>query len=152
MSHNIHIKDVKIMDLSALDSAVSALRSRGVNISLDKTATTFRTYSGQVNVCSAAILLPDSNHDVGLIEQTDGSYSLVFDPYGGGINHAVGVVGKSGTKVSVSDGYANPLYHVGLLLQEYSAAVLETEAALQGLYCTREYSEDTGKLNVIIER
>lgn len=143
MSHNIAIRDVKITDIDALRSAISELQAEGVKVNLHDKGT-FRTYSGNDNQSEYTIELPDSNHDVGLIKQEDGSFSAVFDPYGGGVQKYLGANPKF---VKTND----PKAYIGKLMQTYALCKAEVESAMQGYTTTRQFDEATGVVSLVVE-
>ena len=143
MSHNITIKDVKITDMGALKSAIKELQGEGVGITLHDNGT-FRSYSGQDNKSDYTIEVKNSNHDVGLVKQEDGSYSAVFDPYGGGVNKALGADRKFVT------GH-DPKAFIGKLMQTYALCKAEVESAMQGYTTSREMNLETGVISLVVE-
>lgn len=123
MSHNITLSNIKINDLSLLGRVVNDL-SKGA-AALVKEARTFRTYRGQPNVCDAKITMPGP-HDIGLVKQSDGSYTVVYDPY-------------CMDRVFTKTGTTNV---IGGLLQEYALREAEIKAAQSGMTSQRIEGEN----------
>jgi hypothetical protein len=144
MSHNVTFDGVKIDDIDALRDAIKELADQGVNIALTETGT-FRTWPGQPNKCNYTIQLGDSNHDVGLIKQPDGTYAPVFDPYGGGVARALGAEAQF---CDVRDG--GQARNLGKLIQGYATCKAEREAASMGLYTMRNYDKASGKIMLTV--
>lgn len=143
ISHNVNIKGVEINDIVALRRAIKNIKGRGVNISLDETAKSFRTYSGQPSHCDMAIRLPDSNHDVGLLKDDKGNYKLVFDPYTAGRRGIEDNIGAAGDAVFCP---TDPnVRNVGALMQEYALCKCEENATREGHITERV----TGKGGVV---
>ena len=88
--------------------------------------------------------MDSSTHDIGLIKQSDGSYSAVFDPYGGGINKVLGADRKF---VKSHD----PKAFIGLLMQTYALCKAEVESAMQGYSTSREMNRETGVVSLVVE-
>ena len=130
MSHNVTLNGVKITDLSLLAHAIKKVV--GNKATLNKQASTFRTYRGQPNNCDAAILLSEGKHDIGLSKQSDDAYTAVFDPY------AMSSMFKSPHAIG---GSSDPAGHIGMLLQEYGLATAEYKAAQNGMSTTRIQGE-----------
>lgn len=126
MSHNITLSGVKIKDLDML--AEAAKNIAGNTVSLDKTATSFRTYPGQPTQCNARINMP-GKHDIGLRRNGDGTYTPVYDPYG--LNHIFRAEYQIGKEA-----------YIGKLLQEYALLEAEYEAAQQGMTTSRVPAEN----------
>lgn len=122
MSHNITLSGVKITDLSLFGKICAELSNHQAK--LVNPATTFRTYPGQPDKCSAKIEMP-GRHDVGLIKNEDGSYSPVFDPY------------RMSTELKSPYGRN----YIGSALQEYALQEAEYQAAQNGMSVTRILGE-----------
>lgn len=144
MSHNVTFDGVKIEDIDALRDAINELAKDGVKISLNESGT-FRTWPGQPNKADYTIQLADSNHDVGLIKQPDGTYLPVFDPYGGGVARSLGAEAQF---CPVNDGGA--ARNLGKLVQTYATCKAEREAASMGLMTTRNYDKASGKVMLTV--
>jgi hypothetical protein len=144
MSHNVVFEGVKIDDIEALRDAIKELAGQGVNIALSESGT-FRTWPGQPDKSDLTIQLGDSNHDVGLIKQPDGTYAPVFDPYGGGVARALGAEAQF---CNVQDG--GTARNLGKLVQTYAACKAEREAAAMGLSVMRNYDKQSGKIMLTV--
>lgn len=144
MSHNTVIKDVKITDLDALTTAVDQLIREGVNIAFDREATKFRTYRGQPDACQGAIRLPGEAFDIGLKREEDGTYVPVFD-HMLDQNRSIACAFTPGERRS-------DRHTIGKLMQYYTAAKAEKEAALQGhMISSRTTDPQTGEILITVE-
>lgn len=144
MSHNTLIKDVKITDLDALDTAIAELQKEGVSISFDREATNFRTWRGQPDKCEGAIRLPGEQFDIGLRREADGSYVPVFD-HMLDRNQAIACAYTPGERRS-------DRHTIGKLMQRYTVVKAEKEAALQGhMVTSRVYDAATGEISITVE-
>jgi len=146
MSHVVEIK-IKIMDLQALDAACMQL-----GLELVRGQQTYRWFGRYVGDwplpegltaqdlghCTHAIRLATNNpehwhaYEVGVVEQADGSYRLLWDFWGQS--------GKALQDIIGPDGLA--------LRNEYAAQVAIQQAMAQGLVVTR-YADADG--NIILD-
>jgi len=145
MSHNTVIKDVKIADVSCLQSAIANLQKQGVKINFNPDRKTFRTYIGQPNKCDAVIELPGAQYDVGLVKQPDGTMLPVFDH---DLRHGNPIACELRPNDKVNR-YDDSLA-IAKLVQEYSAVVAEKELALKGMTSMRQTTDD-GAIQVVAE-
>lgn len=122
MSHNITLKNVTIKDLDMFGQVVTELSNGAASLVMP--ASNFRTFPGQPNRCDAKIAMPGP-HDVGLLKNSDGSYSVTFDPY------AMNPVFK----------HADGTNKIGALLQEYTLREAEYTAAQQGMETSRVHGD-----------
>lgn len=135
MSHNVLIRNIPIVNIRALQRAITELAAEGVNVSLVET-NHFRTYPGQSSKCDYCISLPGENHDVGLVKQEDGSYLPIFDPWG--MHH-----NGEGVSCQLNQGErGDSRTAIGKLLQRYSTCIAEDTFADSGQYCSREVNEN----------
>lgn len=126
MSHNISLTNILIDDIPLLRTIVGQLAKDKAKVDMD--VTTFRTYQGQPNACNGAILISEGPHDIGLIRQPKGGYTLLFDPYR--MSNVFHHPQASGGGYS----YTN----IGKLLQEYVLCKSEYTAAQNGLTTVRK--------------
>ncbi len=143
MSHNVTVSDVKINDIDALQMAVAELQKEGTKISLAKDSH-YRGYNTRESgVYPYVLKLEGSPYDIALTKNQDGSYSPVFDPWGG---HIRANVGASGSGIGV-DGKAcninSPQANIGRLMQRYAVCKAEKEAHRQGLTTNRQFNNKT---------
>ena len=127
MSHNVLIKNVKIVSITALRRAITELSNEGIQVSFEET-NTFRTYRGQSNKCDYCVRLPGQPYDVGLVKQSDGSYLPYLD---------ASMFPRNGVGLSCAwqqgDGYQDyERSAIGKLLQRYGTCVAEDSLAMAG--------------------
>lgn len=150
MSHNITVKNLKIKNIAALQSAVRELAEKGVNISLEENAH-YRGYNrSQSGEYPYVIKLKDSPYDVALKESEDGEgYVPVFDTWNNQIRSKIGY--SANELAGASCDINSPEAHIGKLMQLYGVCEAEHVAAQQGLTTMRSFDEETKMLNLIVE-
>lgn len=90
MSHTTTVK-ADIRSVAAIKAAVSELKKAGVNIELLTNVKPRMYYADQhPNPSEFVLKLPDSRYDIGLDKQSNGTYAMAFDAWGGDIQKHVG--------------------------------------------------------------
>lgn len=117
MSHNITMKGVRFTDLDLLGNIVANLSQGAANLVRDQK--TFRTYAGQSTTCDHCIKMP-GKHDIGLVADKEGGYTLKFDPY------------------NMSPIFSAGHERIGKLVQEYALQNAEIAAAQNGWQTERK--------------
>lgn len=114
MSHTTEIKSVPLRDEAAIRQAVRELENSGVDLEFLENVVPRMYYRNQSGPCDYVIKLRKSRYDVGLKKQDDGSYSAVFDAWGGDIQSQIGAKFRPKNN---ADGMAE---NIGRFLQQYS--------------------------------
>lgn len=142
MSHTSSIKAVKITSVTALNAAVAALVSRGIQCSLEENATPRAYFQNQQGMGKAdfVVKLPNARYDVGLYKQADGSYEARTDFYGGSVAACLG--GKATTPERHEQA------QLGLLFQEYGAAVTIEAARKKGHMVRRIFDSEKQRITL----
>lgn len=135
MSHNIVLTGVRYDDLKLLADVVKDL-SKG-RAKFERNQTTFRTYPGQPTNCDHRITMPGS-HDIGLRRNKEGSYDMIFDPFG--MDRVFEAQGGA---------YVYGESAIGALAQEYVLRAAEIRAAQQG-YTTQRIAGKNGNVSLEI--
>lgn len=135
MSHNIILSGVRYDDLQLLSDVVRDL-SKG-QASFKRNQKTFRTFPGQPTDCDHCIEMP-GRHDIGLKRNAQGSYDMVFDPYG--MDRVFQAQGGD---------YIYGETAIGALAQEYVLRAAEIRAAQQG-YTTQRIPGKNGNVSLEI--
>lgn len=130
MSHNITMDGVRITNLDLLGNIAAEL-SKGT-VTMVRNAKTFRTYRGQSNTCDHKLQYQNGPHDVGLVSDNKGGYTLKFDPY------------KMDPVFKVGD------HMLGGLVQEYTLRTAEIAAWQQGLTTQREAGKNGAQILRVI--
>lgn len=138
MSHTTKV-DVKISSASAIRSAVLALQQAGVSCSLLENAKPRMFYSNQHGECEFVLKLNDCPYDVGFERQPDGTFSPVYDEWGGHIAKKIGNSNASGFGK-----------HIGKFMQQYSAAVTIEAAVAQGYYVESTTTDAEGNIQLVL--
>ena len=144
--------DVKFRDMDAINIAVKRLGGkfmkdqkthqwfgRFLNDWNNDRAAVNRRDSSTFGKCDHAIKFPDINYEIGMVREPDGSYTAIYDTYGGSGTH-------DGKKLEAACG------GVGLpkLKDEYAAAVTTRMLARKGFRVQR--SEAKGKITLKASR
>ena len=90
MSHTTTLKTIKIVDIEALEDAVSFLAKEGVRVSFHKNTRPRMYYERQQVMCDYVVKIAGCPYDVGFEKQADGSYAPIFDAWDGHIRQAIG--------------------------------------------------------------
>jgi hypothetical protein len=135
VSHNIVLTGVRYDDLRLLGEVVKDL-SKG-KATLKRDQKNFRTYSGQPTNCDHCIAMP-GRHDIGLRRNKEGSYDMIFDPYG-----MDNVFQAKGGKYIYGESA------IGAVAQEYVLRAAEIRAAQQG-YTTNRIPGKDGNISLEI--
>lgn len=142
MSHTSTISSVKIASIAALEVAIANLNSRGIACSLTKDATPRAFYPDQPGLGKAeyVVNLPGAKYDVGLYLQPDGTYQARTDFWSGSVEQCLG--GKPTTPERAEQA------KMGLLFQEYNAAVTMEASRRKGLTVQRRLNSETGRITL----
>jgi hypothetical protein len=130
MSHIAKVA-LKVKSLSALEAA-----AKEIGCDYRRNQKDFLWYAGKRNPCSHAIGVPGKKdaYEVGIIHEKDGSYSLQFDPYGGGLG-LVDKIGRDACKLKqayakhVAIGYARKK---GMVMRQSVRADGTIEVVMEG--------------------
>jgi hypothetical protein len=147
MSHTTRLKAVVIRDVSALHTAVSKLKSMGVNCDLVQNAKPRMYYGNQHGECAHVLKLHDSQYDVGLEAQQDGSFVPVFDEWGGHVSRQIGA-GKSCPMPNTTEGKAQ--HAIGKFFQSYAEAAAINAATTQGYFVESTTTDEHGNVHLVL--
>ena len=111
MSHTSEISAVAIVDIAALEGAVSDLKASGVRCSLVKNAKPRAFYNNQqgMGVAPYVLKLEDSPYDVGFYENGQGGYVARTDLFAGHIQRILGTTVR-GPKETAEQAALGKLY------------------------------------------
>jgi Protein of unknown function (DUF1257) len=133
---------VSIKDIDALETAAKTFG--GIFV---RNQTTYRWYGrymgdtplpegvkqSDLGKCSHVIKLPNAGYDVGVVQQTDGTFRLMFDYWGPGQE----LVKTFGTNMEK-------------LIQQYNKAVVVKQAKAKGYFCrTKELPNGAIRLQLV---
>jgi hypothetical protein len=135
VSHNIILTGVRYDDLRLLGEVVNDLSAGQAK--LMRNQKTFRTYPGQPTQCDHCIAMP-GRHDIGLKRNSEGSYDMIFDPYG-----------MSNVFQAKGGAYVYGESAIGAIAQEYVLRAAEIRAAQQG-YSTQRIPGKDGNVSLEI--
>lgn len=143
MSHNVKITNVKVSNLSYVESAVAELNEElGLNWVCEYDSE-IRGWAGKTTKVKLAIKTND-RYDIGFTENDDGTYTAIYeDMYWSPVR---------------ADSYAELAedcedkkgQNIGKLLQRINIITAECEAAQCGYSTQREYDERTGIMNLLV--
>ena len=143
MSHTSTVNSIAINDITALNSAISELKSRGVNCELLENAKPRAYYSNQEGMGTApyVVRLTDAKYDIGLYETSTKEYEVRTDFFGGSVENVLGV--------SATDDEDRAQARLGKLYQAYGTHAAINQAVRQGYNVTRQDKEN-GEVQLII--
>jgi len=147
MSHTTEINTVTVRDISALHSAVDALRRTGIDISLVTNEVPRMYYSNQHKACPYVVKLGNSRYDIGFDNSENPQvYKPVMDLWGGDI---AGEVGASCPMPNTDEGKAQ--HSIGLLMQKYTEIAVQNAARAQGHQVERVFTDNAGNVQVVLQ-
>ena len=137
MSHTSEISAVAIVDIAALEGAVSDLKASGVRCSLVKNAKPRAFYNNQqgMGVAPYVLKLEDSPYDVGFYENGQGGYVARTDLFAGHIQRILGTTVR-GPKETAEQAALGKLY------QTYAVNAAIRQATRQGYRVQRSVKAD----------
>lgn len=157
MSHTTTLKGLQIKDVAALRQTVVDLQSLGVKCSLvenQKPRMYFQNQSEMAGeqfgknggLCEFVLKLDDSRYDVGFDLGIDGTYSPVFDAFGGSVQR---VIGARQAKID-NYGMTGSAKTIGLLLQNYAKNAAINSAVSQGYSVDSVIVDDAGTVQLVL--
>lgn len=107
MSH-ITKKKAKISNLSDLQEACDQ-----IGMEFKEGQTTCRYYAGRKEPCTHAIVVPGNTdaYELGVLQEEDGTFSLLFDSYGGG-NGLIDKIGRNADRLMQEVSVAMSIRHM----------------------------------------
>lgn len=145
MSHTTTLKSVVIRDVSALRSAIEALRQEGVNCELREGAKPRMYYGNQHGKCDYVLHLGDSPYDVGFDRQKDGSYVPVFDEFA---RHVAKQIGAACPLPDTAEGRIQ--HQIGKFMQLYSMNAARNAALAQGYMVESMTTDADGNIHMTL--
>ena len=144
MSHTTTVRSVKITEIDALRQAIAEIAAEGIAVELVENAVPRMYYGNQHGKCDYVIKLKNSQYDVGLERQRDGSFVPVFDEYAGHIAKQLGA--KRSRR-----GNENSAEHaIGNLLQKYAVNAAKNAALGQGLIIESCTVDEENRVSLVI--
>lgn len=141
MSHTTTVGNVKLTNITAIEAAVDALKSQGVNIVLKRNAVPRMYYNNQHGACEYVLSLPTAKYDVGLEKQKDGSYVPIFDEFSGYVAQVLGVKTK---------GKGDARNAIGKFLQQYAVEAARIAAIQQGYNIDSITTDEHGNVHLTV--
>lgn len=138
MSETVKVNSLEITDIGAVRRAVDRLREKGIRCSIAENEKPRMFYPDQHGVCPYVIRLEDGRYDVGLNQEADGNYSLVFDDFNREVSRILGAAPKFGESAPV-----------GNFLQEYACVQAEQAAIDQGYCISESYYDEDGYVQLV---
>lgn len=143
MSHNVKITNVKVSNLSYVESAVAELNDEYNLGWVCEYDSTIRGWAGKETKVKLAIKTND-RYDIGFTENDDGTYTAVYE------NMYWSPVKADSSAELIEDCKDQSGYAIGKLLQRINIITAECEAAQCGYSTQREYDEKTGIMNLLV--
>ena len=133
MSHTVSIKDVDIVNVSALKAAVREMQQKGVSCELLENVVPKAYYNNQAGMDTAAEFVlrsEQSPYDVGFYKTQNAQGKTVYEPR---TDTFMGHIQKL---------YGNSKSHLGKLTQLYSVHAVTQQAVRQGYRVQRKEQQD----------
>lgn len=145
MSHTTKLNNVTIRDVSAMQSAVEALRAKGIQCSLVQNAKPRMYYSNQHSNSDYVLKLDNCPYDVGFDKQQDGTYAPVFDEWAGNVGRQLGAACPM---PNTPEGRAQ--HQIGQFMQEYAKAATINQAIAQGYMVEGAETDQEGNVHLTL--
>lgn len=144
MSHTTSITDIVFSDIDALRAAVAELKTKGVNIVLEKGGAPRAYFTNQTGMGDAdyVLRLKDSRFDVGLYKNNEkGGYEARTDLFAGEVSRVLGVKQVKGMSLERAS--------LGKLYQTYAIHAATRQAVKKGYTVNRINSPD-GTVKLVV--
>lgn len=154
MSHTTTLRSIKITDMSAVEAAVSELKSLGINCELVRNQQPGMYYENQQGNCDYVLRLPtargrgargQTQYDIGFTKAADGSYDMVFDDFNNALRN---VLGAACPMPTTPEGVAQ--HAIGKFTQLYAKHATINAAISQGYQIEGTSYDEQGNLQLMI--